>query len=254
MRGLILKDYYSLRKPLKQFLFIFAGVIILSVLFSVSYERGNLAIWLGAIDNESERLPLIALIRMVIYLTLFVPTFFTENVALCSKEDRKAHFSNTVFSMPLRTSQIVGARYITFLFALLIGMATSAIAAFFISLANAEFTLKQMMSVICLISAVELVAQGIIFLFTYLIDAEKAIALFVITTVLILGTIILKTGPSQASLSEAAVLQLYQQRMEKLMNFITTKSLLIFLLGLIVLGISYLLSLIVVNKKRGNAI
>ena len=53
MKGLLIKDYYCLKKSLRSFLLLTIGVIIIGVMFALSMQHGNMAVEAAEMAEKS---------------------------------------------------------------------------------------------------------------------------------------------------------------------------------------------------------
>ncbi|MGN0164765.1 MAG: ABC-2 transporter permease [Lachnospiraceae bacterium] len=257
MKGLVRKDLYCLKKSIKLFAAVTLGIIVISVLFVLSTKYGNIAKAIDSLDKSGDmsRENFFKVYQLAIWACLAVPMAFIANVTDCFKEDNRADFSKFLFTMPVKYSGIVGARYISCLIFAGVSFLGSVIAAFFISLATDTFGFAGLLSVLSFIAAVLIVYMGVVLFLIYVIGSNHTdliqclpfIAVAVIAYI-IFSVKIMSIGDGQLNqIMESAILK-------KGKNFIESYGIFCLLAGLVFLGLSYLGSLAVMNRKKGRKI
>lgn len=115
MKGLIIKDFYCLKKEIRLFLGVTIGSAIISVLFLLSARYGNVANALADIQKTEmiSGKQLLDLTDMLALFTIYLPIALSGSIVECFKEDSKAGFAKVMFSMPVSCKKIVGSRYVT---------------------------------------------------------------------------------------------------------------------------------------------
>ena len=249
MTGLIRKDMYCLRKLLKMFFLVTAGVITLSVLLIISARYGNIASAIQEMKEENGmgEEAFYYFFQLPIWLTLFIPMAFLSMIVECFKEDQKAGFSKTMLCLPLTDAQIVGSRYLSCLLFTMLGLAGSFVAAFFVSLASDVFRLQKLMGYIFCFSGGLLVYMSFVMFMIYFLGAEKADLIQCVPFLLLLVAAIVVVKRKFSTISQADV-----KFIDSVSEFMTEKSWLIFLIALGSMALSFLGSCAVVKKREGG--
>ena len=118
MKGLLIKDFFCLKRQLFTFICICVGVLLVSVLVLISSEHGNLANGFHNMiadgDLTAERVA--TLMQYCMIFVLLIPMAFTENVANVFLDDRNASFQKLAGALPISVAKRVASRYITQLY------------------------------------------------------------------------------------------------------------------------------------------
>ena len=249
MTGLIRKDMYCLRKILKMFFLVTAGVITLSVLLIISARYGNIASAIQEMKEENGmgEEAFYYFFQLPIWLTLFIPMAFLSMIVECFKEDQKAGFSKTMLCLPLTDAQIVGSRYLSCLLFTMLGLAGSFVAAFFVSLASDVFRLQKLMGYIFCFSGGLLVYMSFVMFMIYFLGAEKADLIQCVPFLLLLVAAIVVVKRKFSTISQANV-----KFIDSVSEFMTEKSWLIFLIALGSMALSFWGSCAVMKKRKGG--
>lgn len=256
MKGLIIKDLYCLKKSIKLFLLITAGVILISVLFVLSARYGNVAVVAAEMEAEGEMNSedFFELMRLGVWLVLFIPLAFMGNVLDCFKADHEAGFSKVLFACPVKSTQIVGARYITCLMYAGIGLLGSIISSLFVAAASERFSFGELLAVQFSLAGVLIAYMGIVMMLTYLCGAEKSS--------------IIQSGPIIAAIAVAVTL--WVQKMDspsageqglglsgwvvKIQEFLKGNGMIIFGAALVIMAVSCLASAVIMQKKEDKGL
>ena len=249
MTGLIRKDMYCLRKILKMFFLVTAGVITLSVLLIISARYGNIASAIQEMKEENGmgEEAFYYFFQLPIWLTLFIPMAFLSMIVECFKEDQKAGFSKTMLCLPLTDAQIVGSRYLSCLLFTMLGLAGSFVAAFFVSLASDVFRLQKLMGYIFCFCGGLLVYMSFVMFMIYFLGAEKADLIQCVPFLLLLVAAIVVVKRKFSTISQADV-----KFIDSVSEFMTEKSWLIFLIALGSMALSFWGSCVVMKKRKGG--
>lgn len=254
MKGLILRDFYSLQNSLKLFLGVTAGVIVLSVLFILSSKYGNIA--LGIAEMEQEDLGeemFYSMFQIAIWVVLLLPLAFMTMGVECFKADKQAGFSKVLFSMPVSAVEIVFSRYLSCFALSLISLTGSLIAGFFISLVSDFFSWTQLLGSIISIFSILFIYSSILLVFLYNMGVEKSDVIMIISTIIIILCIIgfcIKGG----SVPEGQYENVMIEKINFLRDIMTRYC--IWLLGaaLFAGGCSFRISCKIVKKKGGEKV
>ena len=169
MKGLIYKDFMTLRRMLKVFLGVTIGVIVFAFLILLSFKYGNMnTAMVDVAKTENVSMEYIrGLIEKSIYFMMLLPVCFVGDVTTCAMEDARVGYYKPLSGMPFSAYQIVGARFITtFLYGLL-GMGASLLAAGIVSFTMEEFVVMEYLAAIALFGSVMMIYTCFIHFITY---------------------------------------------------------------------------------------
>ncbi len=254
MRGLIRKDMYCLKKNLKLFFGVTVGVILISVLFILSAQYGNIAKGIEEMKAESNlgEETFYSFFQVGIWLALFIPISFLTMITECFKEDKKAGFLKYEFCMPLSNSKIVGSRYASCLLFALVSLAGSLLAAFFVSLASNAILFTELFGYVLCFSAALLIYMSFVMFMIYLFGAKRADLLQCIPFVILLVGGIVGFWQKLSVLEEAEMDTYLLQLMDSISAFMVQKCGLIFLTALICMALSFLGSCYIFRQRKGD--
>lgn len=259
MKGLILKDYYCLKKSIPMLFMVSFGTIFLSVLFLLSCKYGNIADYIvrtpEEIINGEQMLEedFYGMLRMAIWLVLLIPMAYTANVFDCFKADKEADFSKFLFSLPVREWQMAGARYLACFLYIGVGISAAVITAICTAMTSDYMVLSELLSVVVIFAGVMLSAMAVMMPLAYLVGRKTAgyIALGIgVALYLLCAVCLLMSGDA----SVEYLLANLQDIKNKVINFVTTKGVVVFGIALATFGVSYLCSVLIIKKRRGRAI
>lgn len=252
MKGLIIRDFYCLKKELLTFLAVTISVCILSVMFVLSMQYGNLADAIANIQQTEmlEAETLVSMVDMVILLAIFLPIALVSSVTECFKADRQAGFPKVLFSMPLSCKKIVGSRYLTcFLFSG-VCMFASIICGALLSSVSKTMEFTKLLSTAMSLCAFALIYMSLVMLLLYLFGTEKAdyIQAIPLLVMMVIGIICMAEKIEQ--MSETELYRETTQMMDAFRSFLEEKYLLFFAVAVFCMFLSCLLSIKIVERKR----
>lgn len=167
MKGLILKDMYYLRTKLATYIVVMIASVVIGVLFSLSLQYGNLSTGTLIAETqyeeewtEEDEMFYKIMVGGITFLGILLPLGIGYDGVSCFFADEKANFKDVAGTMPVSTSQIVLARYISVFGALLLGYFSSLLVALLISPLVTAFTLGELISGATLFAALIAVMLG----------------------------------------------------------------------------------------------
>lgn len=139
MKGLMIKDFYCLKKNSTEFLCVCIGVIVVGVMYFLSMEYGNmkgvveaqLLSTMEQLESESATDRGMARFATEIFtagpmcMITILPLVLFSNALMAFQDDEKAGFGKLTLSMPLSLHEIVGARYAVVLLYSLLSLGAS---------------------------------------------------------------------------------------------------------------------------------
>lgn len=256
MKGLLIKDYYCLKSNLISFLCLTVGVIVLGMMFAVSIHHGNMA---DVVESMAGKEGMTAedvydMFRLGVWLVLLIPMAYVGNVIDCFRADRSANFGKQLFSMPVKPSQIVGARYLTCLLYAGLSIVGSFLTAVCVSSAADKYPLSELLTVAVTFGAVLIMYLSIVMMLLYLFGTQQAdlIQTIPVLTALAAGVIyaIVRTGDMTRNEEDAFFANIWGC----VKGFLTQHVEMLCITALVVLVLSFFLSVKFVGKRRGKAI
>ena len=269
MKGLIIKDYYCMKKTMKLIVLVSLATIFLAVLFSLSARYGNVAKSIAYTASElkdNNKIPqeqFYFIYRYVIWIVLFIPMAFIGNILDCFSEDKRADFAKYLFSYPVKSTEMVGARYISCMIYALVGMIASTIAAIGVSMASDQLRLEELLHIICTFAGVMIIFVAIAMPFVYGLGADKKDVIQVgafIVLVIIMGLKVKTMANNYSSKlayikdSSARGNKVFIAILKDINQFLSTKGIWVLLVAIIIYTTSYAVSVAIINKKRGDAV
>ncbi|MBQ3600811.1 MAG: ABC-2 transporter permease [Lachnospiraceae bacterium] len=254
MKGLLYKDFYSLKKELRTLLVVTTGVIIIAILLLLSMKHGNLAGGMVEMQAESRfsREELEEMLQLPIMIMLVIPIAFMANIIECFRADEKAGFYHVLHSMPLSVYQKIGARYLTCMLFAGISLSGAAVAALLISFSTDTMTFGEMFGCCMTFCSFFLLYMSIIMPFLYLFSAKVVerlqIVIFVVGLIVVEGI----AAMNIFSLPEEEIENLVKEMMEKFIDFLKNGYFKLFLLAMVGFLISYVVSVKIQKSRKGK--
>ena len=256
MKGLLIKDYYCLKKSLGSFVGLTIGVIVLGVMFAFSMQYGNAAI--AATETAAEagmdETTVFDMFRIAVWLVIVIPMAFVGNVLDCFKEDMGAGFGKQLFSMPVTSKEIVGARYLACIIYEVVGFAGAMVAALCISGASGQYPFEELLSVAVMFGSVMLVYHGIVMCFTYLLGVKYTDYIQCTPVLVALVVAVVVFNVKMMGMEEAEMDSFMETMWGTVKGFVTGNAGVFLIVALVILVITYFASVKIVEKRRGKAI
>ncbi len=254
MRGLIIKDFYCLRKSLKTFILVAAGVIMTAVMFVLSCRSGNLAAARTEIGLEDPAMAdmLEQASELVIWFMLLIPIAFLGNLAECFKEDARVGFRKILSAMPLSPWEMVGSRYLTCLLFAAVSMGVSAVAAVFISSVEDSYLFGKLFALILTFGAGFLIYMSLSMFLIYFLGSCRADLIQIIPLVLLYMAAGVSLMLRVRKMADEEAAWYGKQLVFKLRDMLEHGYWVLFLLAACCMALSYLGSVAVVKRRKGG--
>lgn len=250
MKGLMIKDMFSLRKQMRFFIFVVVSVFVISIMFVLSVKFGNVGRFLEKIQTDenavSEEIT-IGLTKLVMLFCLFIPIAFTGNVTEIFLDDYNASFEKLMSAFPISVRKRVAARYISGISFTLTGLCISLILSLVLSLLTTIINFDEYMRYLICFTGVILIYLSILIVLAYIIGGEKTGLVGTLPVIIMVLTGILikyKTFYKMLFLN-GDILLIFFQAAEKIQHMSVT----IFVISLLCLILSYILSVFVTERK-----
>lgn len=254
MTGLIRKDMYCLRKNIMEFLLVTTGVIVLAILFIVSTKHGNMvkAIEEMKLESSMGEENFYSFLKTAVWLVLLIPVCFVGGIVECFKEDRKAGFFKYMVSLPLSDGAMVGSRYLSCLLFAMVSMVSSLLAGFFVSLAADLYEFLELAGYVLMFSSLLLIYMSFVLFMLYTFGVEKADLIQCAPFVVIFVSVIVIVQKKLSAIPESEVDGYMTWATTAISDFMKEKWGIFLLIGLFCMALSFLGSLRMIKRRKGN--
>lgn len=255
MKGLLIKDFYCLKKQLINYGFVIVGVIVISLLFVLSYTFGNIHAQFVELVNsgESTETGVTMIASNALLLFMLIPIACTGDITNLITDDEKASFYKVASALPIPVSKRVACRFIAGYLFIAIGVAVDWIMSVVISSLTGIISLGKFCGVIISFASLMMMYVSLFLLLVYVLGKGKTAYASVIP--LLAGVVLYGRANYDrliAFLTDSdgnALMELYQRTTE----FIFYKSYLLLIAALIISVGAYLAAVSIAKRKRGVA-
>ncbi len=255
MKGLMIKDLMCLRKQMILFAYTVAGVLALSIMYVLSARFGNIAAANQSmmIENNMSEIDINNLSTEALILFMLIPIAMVGDTTTIFKMDGKAGFSGVSSILPISIGQRVMAKYLTVLVMFGIGVTVDIVISFVLSRLTDIMTFADFFGIIISAASLMIIYGALVILFCFLFGYGKEDYAIVVSCAVILITAILVN----LKRIKMIFISMYSANSESIdffssfINFIKHKSLVLFIIAVIVMAASYVVSVEIVKRKRG---
>ncbi|MCM1186955.1 MAG: ABC-2 transporter permease [Lachnoclostridium sp.] len=255
MKGLLIKDFFCLKKQLTNYVFIIVGVIVISILFVLSYNFGNIhAGFMEMVEsNQNAESDITLIARSALLLFMMIPIACTGDITNLFTDDENASFYKIASALPISIGKRVACRFLAGYLFIAIGMVVDFILTIILSSLTDIISFGKFCGVIVTFSSVMLMYISLLILLMYILGNGKStyagtIPLFLGAAVYVLANFD-KFKAVMTGSNENALLDLYKQTTD----FIFYKSYILFIAAVILSGGAYLAAVQTAKRKRGVA-
>lgn len=255
MRGLLIKDFFCLKKQLTNYVFIIVGVIVISILYVLSYNFGNIhAGMIEMVDSgQGTAADVTQLASVALLFSMLIPIACTGDITNVITADENASFYKIAAALPVSIGKRVACRFITGYLFIAIGVAVDFIMTIVLSALTNIISFGKFCGVIVSFASIMLMYVSLFILFVYLL--EKGSNIYANLILLLMGILIYavanfdKLKAFLLGSDDNALSVLYNQATE----FMFHKSYILFIAAIIVSGGTYFAAVYIAGRKRGVA-
>ncbi len=255
MKGLLIKDFFCLKKQLINYLFVIVGVIVVSILFVLSYNFGNIhAQFTQLIDSgESTEAGVTMIASNVLLLFMLIPIACTGDITNLITDDEKASFYKVASALPVSVSIRVASRFLAGYLFIAIGVVVDVIMSMVISSLTGIISLEKFCGVVISFASIMILYVSLFLLLVYVLGKGKTTYAGVIP--LLAGVIVygwVHFDRLRAFLmdnNDDALMEIYQRTT----GFMFYRSYLLLLAAVVVSFAAYTAAVWIAKRKRGVA-
>lgn len=255
MKGLILKDLMCLRKQSFMIICVLVCVLVVSVMYVLSADFGNIAkaSQLMLEDNEIAEIDVRNISNLAMLLFMALPLAAVCDMSGLFTADGKAGFPLVAATLPVPTEKRVLSRFITIMMFFIIGVATDIVIAVILSLLT-DTIFAELFAFIIALASVLIVYGSLLCLYMILFGYGKESYAQMCSMLTIVAFVVLTNFKKAKEIfiscfSENA--EVMDVNLSNLLTTITEKYINIFAIAVAVVFISYILSVILAKRKRG---
>ena len=255
MRGLFIKDFFCLKKQLINYAFIIVGVVVISILFVLSYNFGNIhAGILKMLDSgEGTQADVAQLASVALLFFMLIPIACTGDITNLVTDDENASFYKVAAALPVSIRKRVASRFITGYLFIVIGVAIDFIMTIVLSSLTDIISFGKFCGVIVSFASIMVMYISLFILLVYFLDKGSTVYANIIP--LLIGVVIYIAANFDRlkgflfGSDENALSDLYYQAT----GFMFHKSYILLIAAIIVSGGAYFAAVYIAGRKRGVA-
>lgn len=255
MKGLLIKDFYCLKKQLINYGFIIVGVIVISIMFVLSYNFGNIhAGFTEMIDSGQNTEADIAIIASnALLIFMLIPIACTGDITNLITDDEKASFYKVASALPVSISKRVASRFIAGYLFIAIGVAVDFMMTIILTSLTGIISFGKFCGVIITFASVMMMYVSLFILFVYILGKGKTTYANIIPLLIGMAVCVCAVFKSVRAFltgsDENALMDLYN----RITEFMFHKSYILFLAAVIISVGSYFFAVYIAERKRGVA-
>lgn len=255
MKGLLIKDFYCLKKQLINYGFTIVGVIVISIMFVLSYNFGNIHEGFTQITESGQYTDtvVVQIASGTMLLFILLPIACTADLSNLFTDDENASFYKVAAAFPVSISKRVACRFIAAYLFIAIGVAVDLILTVILSSLTDIISFGKFFGAVITFASLMLIHISMFILLAYLLGNGKITYANVIP--LLIGASIYifanfdKLKDFITGVNDRALSELYDQATE----FIFHRSYILLIAAILVSGGTYFAAVHIAARKRGVA-
>lgn len=232
---------------------VIAGVVVISILFVLSYNFGNIHAAFAQIveSGKSTEAEVLRIASAALLLFMLIPIACTGDITNLITEDEKASFYNVASVLPVSINKWVACRFMTGYLFIVIGVAVDFIMTIVLSSLTDIISFGKFCGVIITFASVMMMYISLFLLFVYLLGSGRTIYANIIP--FLAGAAIYAAANMDKlkalilGFDDHALSELYNQAAE----FMFHKSYILLIAAIIISGGAYFAAVCIARRKRG---
>ncbi len=255
MRGLLIKDFFCLKKQLINYAVTIVGVVVISILFVLSYNFGNIhAGIVEMIDSgEGTQAEVARFASLALLCFMLIPIACAGDIKNLVTDDENASFYKVAAALPVSIRKRVGSRFITGYLFIVVGVAIDFIMTIVLSSLTDIISFGKCCGVIVSFASFMVMNISLFILLVHFLGKGSAayanIILCLIELVICIAASFDRLKGFLFDSDENALSDLYDQAT----GFMFHKSYILFAAAVIVSGGAYFAAVYIAGRKRGVA-
>lgn len=253
MKGLILKDLMCLRKRCVVFVYIVICVFVVSVMYVLSANSGNIAKAAQEMMNEVDAEVVKSLSNLALILFMMLPPAVAGDVSPLFCADEKAEFSKLSGSFPISIEKRVLSRYITLMLILGSGMIADTVMAVVLSVLTDLISFELLFATAATMTGAVIIYASLFCAFMFIFGYGKENIAQCCSILMIIGAVIILNFKRLKNIIIACLNGNVEgvNPISAVMNFMMEKYIFVILLAIVIMVGSYILSVFLSKRKRG---
>ncbi len=251
MKGLLIKDFYCLKNQLINYVFIIVGVIVISIMFVLSYNFGNIhAGFAQMVDSgQNTEADIGQIARSAMLLFMLIPIACAADLSHLFTDDENASFYKVAAAFPVSIGKRVACRFIAGYLFIAIGVVVDLIMTVILSSLTDIISFGKFCGVIVAFASFILMYVSMVIFLVYFLGSGKITYANVIPLLIGVAVYWNKLKDFMTGVDANGFLELYDQ----ITAFIFHRSYILVIAAIIVSSTAYLASVYIAGRKRGVA-
>lgn len=257
MKGLIIKDLMCLRKQRVTFIYIVISVLVVSVMYVLSAQFGNMAMLNQdmMMENSMTEIDIKNLSTMVLILFMLLPISMVGDVSAVFAADGKVGFSNVSSVMPVSIEKRVLSKYITIAVFFGIGVAVDLVIACILSILTNIISFQEFLGIIIVEASAMFVYGSLMCVYMFVLGyGKESYATLCSVLSIILALVLMNFDKLKmvftSIITEQTDFAEYNP-LELVTDFIWKYDAIAFPVAVVIGILSYVLSVVIEKRKRG---
>lgn len=253
MKGLLIKDFFCLKKQLINYIFVIVGVVVISILFVLSCNFGNIhAEFAGLVDSgQGTEENVMQITSVSLLLFMLIPLACTGDITNLITDDENASFYKVASALPVSIAKRVASRFLTGYLFIATGMVVDLVMTVILSSLTDIISFGKFCGVIVTFASIMMMYVSLFILLVYFLGKGKttyaSVSVIVFGAVLYVLTHLDRFKAFILDSDDHALSDIYSRTTE----FMFHKSYMMFIAAIIISGAAYVAAVHIAGRKRG---
>lgn len=253
MKGLLIKDFFCLKKQLINYIFVIVGVIVISILFVLSCNFGNIHEgFAGLVDSgQGTEENVIQITSVSLLMFMLIPLACTGDITNLITDDENASFYKVASALPVSIAKRVACRFLTGYLFIATGVVVDFIMTVILSSLTDIISFGKFCGVTLTFASIMMMYVSLFILLVYFLGKGKTT--YASVSVIVFGAVLyvlahfdrLKAWIIDSD--DRALSDIYSRTTE----FMFHKSYMMLIAAMIISGAAYVAAVHIAGRKRG---
>ena len=255
MKGLIIKDFYCLKKQFINYVAVIIGLVVITIMFVLSFNHGNLYISrMGMIaDGQATLADTIEFANKAMIFVMLLPIACAGDLDSLFRSDHQAGFYKIAAGLPVSTAKRVASRFVTALIFVGVGALIDIIISLILSMLTDVVGFTEFANTIVSFSSLMFIYGCVVILLMYMFGTKVSGYAGIIPFIVAVAGLIIAGFDGIKRFFVYEDDSLLRQYFDYIHRLITERSYVLLLAAIITFGVIYPLSVSFAQRKKGVA-
>ena len=255
MKGLIIKDFYCMKKQFVNYVAVIIGLVVTTIMFVLSFNYGNIYISRMDMiaDGQATLADTIEVANRVMIFLMMLPIACAGDLDGLFRADHQAGFYKIAAGLPVSTAKRVASRFITALIFVAVGAVIDIVISLILSMLTDIVKFGEFANTIISFSSLMFMYGSVVILLMYIFGTKVSGYAGIIPFLIVVAGLVIAGFDGIKRLMVYEDDSILRQYFNIIHTLITGRSYVLLIAAIITASIIYPLSVFFADRKKGVA-